>query len=493
VRSFAAEADYAADGRLERVRRSFARDDTDDLDAGLERAASIAPERVIWDGRVSAPEPWPDDPEALVGPLAAALDRAVRDALADAPVEAPFVVEVIGGERSFVPQARIVGAAWRDLVRGRSQHDGAALSDLHEAVAHGHGVQVDLVDRLDAEALRACRAFTTAFDGTAIWTRDPYSDVVADDLGTRLSDLLNRMPVHGTADPFLALVEITGRFSDGRPGRERARWSAPQFERFMASVTSSRGRASVGTTVERALRDRDALQAYLSEGGLPEHAARLAHEVARMGFRLDGGRGRSRLGGRALLPPGEPCPVGERALTFLAGIDLGELPPSELPDQGWMLFFADLGDDDVGFCEEDDNRPGSMIRMFFTEEPVEAEPCSRDLAERRVLPTPFLMLPNGQAEREEAGLDVFESKTYAELVYALTEPTWADSPHWVGGWPTGPQGVVADSDTLLLLQIADDEELEFHYLDAGTIQFRIPPGALAERDWPRVRAIAESS
>ena len=80
-----------------------------------------------------------------------------------------------------------------------------------------------------------------------------------------------------------------------------------------------------------------------------------------------------------------------------------------------------------------------------------------------------------------------------ELVYALTEPTWADSAHWVGGWPTGPQGVVADGDTLLLLQIAEDEELRFYYLDAGVIQFRIPPGALAERDWSQVVAIADSS
>jgi len=50
-----------------------------------------------------------------------------------------------------------------------------------------------------------------------------------------------------------------------------------------------------------------------------------------------------------------------------------------------------------------------------------------------------------------------------------------------------------DGDTLLLLQIAEDEGLRFYYLDAGVIQFRIPPGALAERDWSQVVAIADSS
>jgi hypothetical protein len=498
VHPFAADATYATGGRLERVRRDWLSDDAGDLAEGLERAATIVPERVIWDGRVSAPEPWPEDADALVEPLAAALDRAIRAAIADAPVEAPFVVQVVtSGEArtTFPPRVRVVGAAWRDRMRKRSKYDGAAIGELYKAVDAGHGVALDLVDRLDEAALRACRAFTTAFDATAIWTRDRRSDALADAVGDRLAALLNGAPVAGAADPFLALVQVGGQYSSS-DGLERARRTAPHFDRFMASVASTRGKAARRTTVEQALRDRDALQAYLAEGGLPGHAARLAHEQAEVGFRLDAGDGRSRLGGRGLLPPGElwPADGDGHPLTFLAALDLSELPPSRLPGRGWMLFFADTGDGDMdtGFYGDAENHPGAEARLLFTEEPVDAGPPG-ELTERRVVATPFVMLPDGFGARELAGLDVFEGQTYDELANELARPTWNDAPHWVGGWATGCQGVVDDTGTLLLFHLSADDELGFSYLDAGTIQFRIPPGALAERDWSRVVAFAESS
>ncbi len=82
------------------------------------------------------------------------------------------------------------------------------------------------------------------------------------------------------------------------------------------------------------------------------HAARLAHEVAQLGLRLQlmpSLEARSRLGRPALLPPGGVWPraASGSPLTFLAGIDLAELAERDgLPDEGW-LFFSEVENDAV--------------------------------------------------------------------------------------------------------------------------------------------------
>ena len=58
-----------------------------------------------------------------------------------------------------------------------------------------------------------------------------------------------------------------------------------------------------------------------------------------------GGHGTSRLGGTPLLPAGDSWPLAPdgRALTFIAALDLGELPRlPPLPGGGTLLFFWDL-------------------------------------------------------------------------------------------------------------------------------------------------------
>jgi hypothetical protein len=483
--------------RLVRIWRGTQEREPGDLDGGLARAAAIEPAALWWDGRVEAPEPWPG--AAIAEPLGAALDEAVRAAIADAGVELPFAVEVFTRRddvrKAFPPLVRVVSRAWRDRIRRSSKHDGAALSDLREAVAAGMGAQLDLTDRLDDEALRACRALNTAFHASAIWTRPPESDATADAVGERVAELLHARPVAGAADPFIALVEVGGPYTD-HVALERARRTAPHFERFLASVASTRGKTPRAPSRTRALQDRDALEAHLAAGGLDLHAHRIAQEAAELGFRLDPGHGRSRLGGCALLPPGELRPVGRegRELTFLAGIDLSELPGSRLPATGWLLFYADLGDDEApGLIDPDGNGPGSLARAYFSEEPAEAEPRAGDLRERHVAARPFLTLPSGWGAREALGLDVFDGRVYEEIEGALSELARTYAGAWVGGHATGAQGLHDDEGTFLLLQMADDPELGFEYLDAGTIQFRIPGPALAARDWTQVVAIPESS
>ena len=74
---------------------------------------------------------------------------------------------------------------------------------------------------------------------------------------------------------------------------------------------------------------------------------------------------------------------------------------------------------------------------------------------------------------------------------ALGEPSWKGGQHWVAGHVTGVQGEPPEEGTELLLHLADDNSLGFSFLDAGTIQFRVPTEALARGDYTAV--VAEPS
>ena len=389
-------AEHAADGSLLEVRRQ-AEQATGDLRADLELAAAMRPAKRYWDGRIERPERWPEDDGALVEPLAVALDAALREAVAAAPVHEPFVLEVLpqGNYPAFPPVARVAGVQWREGIRRSSEHDGAATSNLSDAVKSGAGAGIDdLADRLDDEALRSCRIFSTALRPGTSLTPDLRAGAVADAVGQRLTELLHAAPLDGAADPFLALVHVGDRL-DRPDARARARAAAGEahYARFMASVRSTKAGGEVDpAAVERAATDRAALEALLRDGGLGDHAHRLAHEVAELGLLLVPGAARSRLGGPALLPRGEAWPDGH---TFLAAIDLSELPATGLPERGWLLFFAALGPDENEdyFYGEEPNAPGARARVFATDDPVEVEQQGDALEHRPVVARPFLTLP----------------------------------------------------------------------------------------------------
>lgn len=248
---------------------------------------------------------------------------------------------------------------------------------------------------------------------------------------------------------------------------------------------------------EVAALDRESLQRLFERRGLGDSAARIA-AAAERSFRLAATAAdtRTRLGGGALLPPGESWPHarGDRPLSFLGAVDLRELPSdTPLPDAGWMLFYADIDNDDaLGLVEPEENQPGSPGRFFYVEsEPVSTEPPPGTLTlnERYVQPTEQLTLPDDYEVAERLELDPAAGSVYEEIANELRygpEGWGSCNDHWVLGAATGAQGHPSDEGTLLLFHISFDTDLDFEFLDGGVIQFRIPEEALAARDWRAV-------
>lgn len=446
---------------------------------------------LVWDCRVSRPEPWPEDPVGLVEPLARALDRALRAAALASGVAEPFCVEVhSGGDGpAWPPFARLGSSAFRDRMRRSSRADAAAIDHLYLGEEGGDVARLSVVDELDAEALRACRALSTALAPGSPYNPDAGS--VADAVAERLAQLLCANPPAGSVDPFLALV-YTGS-SELPAALERARRVAggERVEAFLASVAAPSARRVPASV--RALTDRRALEQLLAERGLKAHARRLSREVAHHGLLLVPGDGPSHLGGPPLLPPDTRWPLTTTGvpLTFLAAIRLED---AALAPGGWLLFYAALDPDEDGLVDDELNTPGASARVLHTTDPVAADgPAlqSRPLAVRRML-----TLPDGFEASEQLGLDVYEGQTYSEILDELADlrrgDTGTESEHWFGGLTTGVQGFTPEPGTTLLLHIAWDEELGFEFLDCGVIQFRVPTSALTAGDWSRIVAYPDS-
>ncbi len=486
----ARSAEYGADGALARMRERREHGPAI-LAAGLTQAAALTPDELFWDGRIHAPEPWSGG-EAVrrrAEPLADALDLALRTAHAEADVLDPFLLRVVAGDREalFPPKGELLPATWRDRIRQSSSEDGAALYERHKAREAGVTVDLTVVDRLDDEALHTCRMLTTAMRSGSPWSRADEADPIAELVGARLAKRLNAEAIPGTTEPFLAMVDVGARHDEDHWRHTRSAVGQARIDVFMDSLRSVKPRG--GVDPHHALRSRDALEVFLRDGGLEAHAARLAHEIAEVGLLLEPAKGvNSRLGGPPLLPAGEPWP---EALTFVAGIDLSELPPSRLPDHGWMLCFIRLGTDDAdGLIGEADNAPGSLARLFWTDTPVAADGPA--LRERRVQARPVLTLPDPSTAGQALGLDVYAHQTYEELERCLVEAVSTNwDRHWIGGHVPGAQGYDMAPGTLVLLSLTSEDALGFDYRSANVFQFRIPPEALAAREFSQVTAVAD--
>ena len=117
------------------------------------------------------------------------------------------------------------------------------------------------------------------------------------------------------------------------------------------------------------------------------------------------------------------------------------------------------------------------------------------MGHRPVTFEPVLTLPSDYDAAATLGLDAYEKHAYEAaldvLWNALGEPSWMGGQHWVGGHVTNAQGETPEPDTVLLLHMADDDSLGFRFLDAGTIQFRIPADSLLREDYSAVRGRAQ--
>jgi Domain of unknown function (DUF1963) len=521
----ATEADVNAAGEVRALRDGVEegeyRDDNrlgeDDwlsaLEAALERAPLIACDRRNWIAARDAPAPLRIDTSGLGRWLADALADALSAAAADVALPAAFcmLVTAVGDERPPLPPLAWLGDdRWRRGVTATSPGDRAALSSLLEGVDSGAVVELHVTERLDDDALRACAEIGQALDIYAepadIARAEPVYAELADRLTARLAEP-GRVP--GETPEFLPLVALGDRHRSDALGAALERARRVLGDARVARFTDTlRSRAPArkpppAKLAKQALRDRDALEQLLSALALTAHAKRLAHDVAEVGLLLRdaGGRaGGSRLGGPALLPPGTDWPTGahERPLSFLAAIDLAELPPADgRPGAGWWLFFADLGEDEhgEGFFEPERNTPAARARLLSVAAgatPEPATPPGDELDHRPVTFEPVLTLPSDYDAAGRLGLDAYEKHAYQAaldvLENALGEPSWMGDQHWVGGHVTNAQGEPPEPDTVLLLHMADDDSLGFSFLDAGTIQFRIPADALLREDYSAVRA-----
>ncbi len=415
------------------------------------QAEALAPEELVWDGRVRRFEPWPDDPESLIAPLATALDRALRIAAREANVAEPFCLYVVSGghpldDPPFPPVGRLAGVEYRDRMRSASIYDRAAIDQLMLGDVPQDVAVLSLVDHLDADALRACRTLSSALsDGP--WRTQEHAAQIAAEVGVRLTASLNADALDEASEPFAALVNLGVPFDDrdliDLLGRVVGAARAETFVTSISSTAPTLDRDAADALAEQSLTDRTALERLLEARGLEEHAGRLAHEVAAWGLRLvPPGEAalspRSRLGGPCLLPPGTDWPTGQagRPLSFLAGLDLAELGgrrvSDAMPDAGWLLFFADL-DETADIYGEVANQPGAGQRVIYVDrelEPVCVEPPAAlagdaVLRHRRVAARPVLTLPSHYDVPERLGLDDYETQTYNDVWEQLS---WALHP-----------------------------------------------------------------
>jgi hypothetical protein len=474
----ATEADVDADGALLRLRRGVHRRDHDDVGiedehavdavlAAIGDARSLRCDRVIWEAERDRAEPGLRSDDDLLAVLVPGLRDAVLAAVAASGVVEPFAVEVEpqddrGGPK--LPGTVLIGPAAFRAQRERFGSD--PLAYLAEGAETGEVPCLDLHPHCDAETMRACRELNTALgrDRDIDDAEHRRAWAVRDRLGAALEAELGRTS--------LAVVRI----GDHEPPSS----SGPIV---ITSVTAPAVIAPTREGIAEAFRDR---------GFTEDQARRVVDEIAMPGVRLiPDAEADSRLGGDGLLPEGTAWPrtAAGRPLSFLAGLDLAELPATDvLPRDGWLLFWADLDDAGklLGFIGEPaENREGADARVLFADAVVPAsapqdlpdEPGTR-FEEVRVSGVAGLTLPN-EWSHAELGFGAAAGRAYDELAEQLRYDAGPDT--WVLGSATVLHPPEPDTVLLLLMPVAG-------FQDAGSIQFRIPADALAACDWSRVVA-----
>ncbi len=436
------------DGDLQQILRATGRGDyrednrlepdavMDALRGALQTAGELVPDRVTWDARTDRPEPMPEHPDA--GLAAAALERATLAAVAAGTVRDPFCVVVHEArddpDRTYPPHVLVVSESWRAGMLAAGRTGTAVLHQIWDAVESGHAQAVSLAGFLDDEGLYACRVLRTAFESSGTRAQRAagrrFGTAIARDLAARLSRA-----------PFLPLVDI--------------------------GAGETRNYVTAGVAL---LRDVAPERLTAPAAAPAPDLSGLIDEIARTGLRVVKGRGHSRLGGPALLPAGASWPVTEsgRPLTFLAGIDMTELPAfdgrDQFPATGWLLFYADLelGEAENLYLEESGNAEGDRARVLHAETAVAA--AGPELEHRAVAFEPLSTLPE---RTPELGLDPFLGRNYDDAYWEQFD----DLAHQIGGHYRE-----YEPGSTVLLHLADDEQLGLELPYGYGITFRVPAG-----------------
>lgn len=505
-RAHTERVNLAADGTVRDVLVANGRDRRTKLDPvaalldGLQRAAALTADRVAYSDRASGPTPpLRADLDGLVNHLAGALDGAVRTAVSSAALDEIYVL-VVGADddikrSSALPQLELASAPLRDALTRAHEREDIAVDWLFEGFDRGLAVSVALSPLLDDDAMRAWRELRAPanFDRDAVEHERRRGAQHA--LETELTRRLTAPPTPSAAvEPFLALVEFDLMPSEDKYDR---RWRAATAAVGSAHVAAFRrsvsGRAAAPPAGDP-LTDRGALAELLACRGVPEaEAARLAGD-AWVAFDLvsplpEAPPPRSRLGGPPLLPPGKPWPEGR---TFIAGIDLAELPATGLPHEGWVLVFSAADDGDV-------TKGVVVLDVAPGTEPVPAEGPA--LVAQPVSGRPWLNL-----QRDPPGLDptarVAFERVRDELMFlwidrlnAIPAPSEPRRPRLrrrpepaplLSG--TNAVGGQSEGDTAVLLRLGWEPAMGFEPCNDRGIELRVSPQTATARDWARVEA-----
>lgn len=272
--------------------------------------------------------------------------------------------------------------------------------------------------------------------------------------------------------------------------------------------------------------DIDAYRASLADYDLVDHADRvLALARPCIALRNTNPRlvpaGRTRLGGQPDLPEGLAWPEGPGGpMTFLAQIDLAALAPSDLPHDGLLSFFFDRSDFHEGadVCRVLHLRGALAPRAVppgleeFQPRPLAAIPGRSFPYFGPSSPWIEVVVPNA-ADVD----DVFEALLDWSSMCAPTRPpprsdgaygrTEDEGPtHQLLGYPrdgqrdilTGAaegQGIedpmAAARGLRLLLQLVEDRDAGFAWVDSGSISFILSEADLATQRFDRAWCVVE--
>ena len=200
-----------------------------------------------------------------------------------------------------------------------------------------------------------------------------------------------------------------------------------------------------------------------------------------------GGTGVSRLGGRPVLAVDQDWPATSdgRPLAHLATLCLDELP-DVLPADGYLGFFVDLEDQDAVWepIEPGDARGDRFAVIHTPGDAPTREPHGPSLKERRVRPRARLQLRHVgfRYALHRFGID----EDGERILERIAERANGNNVHQLLGFPATVQDDPRTNDEVSLLHLVDDWQLDFSFLDAGSVHFYAPADELRARRWQQV-------